>query len=47
MMHGKLPAHTITASLGTFSEVRRKEKKGGKNKRNKSKRGGLELKPEN
>lgn len=30
MMHGKLPAHTITASLGTFSEVRRKEKEGGK-----------------
>lgn len=26
MMHGKLPAHAITANLDTFSEVRRKKK---------------------
>ncbi len=31
MMHGKLPAHTITAGLATFSEVRRERER--KNKR--------------
>lgn len=34
MMHGKLPAHTITASLDTFSEVRREREK--KKKRTKA-----------
>lgn len=28
MMHGKLPAHTITASLDTLTEVRREKIKG-------------------
>lgn len=43
MMHGKLPAHTITASLDTFSEVRREE--GGKKKVGmESRQGGWETK---
>lgn len=41
MMHGKLPAHTITASLDTFSEVRREKKI---KRRNESRQGGLETK---
>lgn len=45
MMHGKLPAHTITASLVKFSEVRRG---GRKNKRGtKAGRVAWKLKPEN
>lgn len=46
MMHGKLPANTITASLDAFSEVRRKKIK--KNKRGtKARRVAWKLKTEN